>query len=256
MNSVATVQDVFIPPTDRETDIQFKERIIALYNTQPQGGSPADYALWSLDVINVGEAAIRKTYAYGGTGTVGAIGDLLLFVENASTDNLPKLPSQGQLDSIYTDNVPPTAGEPIVRQGVAVFDPDTTKPDSERGRMPVPGPFSVTIAGVTIEIVTLTITDLIVNSGENPTTVQNQINAALIASTFNVRPFVSGADDPNSQSDILSDSELSAVAINTLFGRQTFRSLTISLDGGSTFIDSKQYTFGEVPQLDIIYLTS
>lgn len=251
VDSQSTVNSIIEPPTDPETDQQFRLRIIAEYNTSPNGGSPSDYDKWSKDIVAVGEPPIRKTFAYGDNNNVGS---LLLFVENQSTDNTPQLPTQGQLDAIYTDNVPLGVGEPLIREGVVVFDPDTTLTLEERGRMPVPGPFIVTVSPISIQLVTVIITNLTLNTGENATNIQNTINAALIAYTYTVRPFVAGADDPNAQNDVLRSSDLSAVAKDVLFGRQGFKSLQISIDGGTTFLDEIIYTFGLVPNLDIQYV--
>lgn len=239
VNPIGEIESISQPPIDAETLEQYRGKAIQAYQAEPTGGSGADYRLWALDVPEV-----KTVFSYVKQSVAGT---LQVYVENVapeSTPNVPTLPVDATLDALYLEEV---TGE---RTGVFVLDPDTTKDLLDRGRLPV-GIFSVEMLKIIPIDIDIEITNLIV-PGSGAAEVQQRITDALLLFTYNIRPFVSGADDPNTKSDTLRQTDISAEVIKVLNDGETVDS--IELKEATVVFQTRLFTFGDVPNINILFL--
>jgi hypothetical protein len=169
VDSFGTIASEDVAPTEQESFEDYRNAVIQAYQFEPQGGAKTDYRLWAQDA-----AGVKNSFPYVTDGEPGKINLFIEATEADSTDG-KGTPSQAILDEV---------------EEVVEYDPDTTKPDSERGRRPM-GTFEIFFLpiepiAVDVEIVNLTDTGLL-------TTIQDAIKSFLL----DVRPFVDGADNPN-----------------------------------------------------------
>lgn len=92
----AVVSGILVTAADGETETAYRERVLAAYQTQPEGGSPVDYRAWAVAVDG-----IIKAYPYKGDP-----GEIDLYVEadpisSGSPDGIPTVAQrQSVLDAV------------------------------------------------------------------------------------------------------------------------------------------------------------
>jgi len=221
VNSFGTVSSVDTTPLEAETTEEYREKVIAAYRLESQGGAKTDYREWSADAQGV-----RKVYPYAKSGDPGIID---LYVEANPDDSTD---GYGTPSSAILDDV----------EEVVEFDPDTTKPLNERGRRPISA-FQINYLPVNVLPVDIEITNL------SDSSYISSIEDAIVSFLFNIRPFVDGADDPNDQqTDLLYETDIYGVVRSVLGNNATFESLTVEVDGNPITI--YEFTDGDIPYLD------
>jgi siroheme synthase (precorrin-2 oxidase/ferrochelatase) len=168
---------------------------------EPQGGSKSDYRIWASDA-----AGVRFVYPYIKDSDGGTV---QIFVESSDNGGIP---SQSILDDV---------------EEVINFDPDETRPLSERSRRPVQANLEVLpIDPIDVEI---NITGLVDSSTE----IREAIELNLIAFLNNIRPFVDGADLLRNKNDILFTARLQGVVTDVLSADNFFNDFNMLVDGGT-----------------------
>jgi len=201
---------LFQDPVDAETTQEFRNAILNAIQLEPQGGSKSDYRIWASDA-----AGVRFVYPYVKDGEAGTV---QVFVESSDNGGVP---TQSILDEV---------------KEVINFDPDETRPLSERSRRPIQVYLEVLpIDPVDVEI---NITGLIDSSTE----IRNAIELNLIAFLKNIRPFVDGADLLRNKNDILFVARLQGVVTDVLDADNFFNDFSMLIDGvtQTSFIFSKE----------------
>ena len=223
VDSFGEVIAIVDEPLEAETADEYRQKVIAAYRTEPQGGAKSDYMLWSLDAQGV-----RRSYPYVKDGESGVID---LYVEANPADSID---GNGTPSAAILDDV----------EEVVEFDPDVSKLLEERGRRPM-GTFQINFLPIVTLPVDVTITNL------SDTSFLTSIADAIVAFLFDIRPFIDGADNPNnSQQDLLYESDIYGVVRGVLGSQATFESLTVKVD--EVQISIYEFTDGDIPYLRIL----
>jgi len=218
VDSFADVDSVEVTPTEGETIEEYRATTIQSYQLEPQGGAKTDYRIWAQDA-----AGVREVYPYVEDGEPCKI---RLFVEANASDSTDGLgtPSQSILDDV---------------EEVAEYDPDTTKPDNERGRRPM-GTFEIYFVAIILNPVDVEITNL--SDTSYLTTITNSITAYLL----NIRPFIDGADNPNlAAKGKLYASDIVNIVRDVLGINATFDSVEMSVN--SIVYQQFEFDLGNIP---------
>jgi len=243
VDSEAEVVAIIEAANDEETLNTYRQRILQRFNTEPNGGSAGDYMLWVKDLPKVGVPEIHRIYVYTDPTNIG---NLLIYVENTSTNNTPTLATAEQKAAIYSDNSDTAAaGDIIVKDGVIVRNPDTTLSDYERARMPITVP-RVQIRDIAISPVTFTVNNLRYNDGDNVDTLKETITNNIKEYCYGIRPYIAGTDDPNNEKNTLEVSDVTTYVKTGLTGSQRFSSFVMK-NASSEVVDSIVYSLGTVP---------
>lgn len=218
VNSEATVNQESVSPIDEETIEDYRDVILQSFRIEAQGGSSADFRLWSLDAQGV-----RTSYPF-----TPLPGDVDLYVESTDNDGVP---TQTILDAV---------------QAVVEQDPDTTKPPEQRGRIPITV-FTIQYLPVTLIDVDIELTGFTGNVGDFQTRIEGIVNTYL----YDVRPYVAGVDLADNST--LFATRLSGVISNEIGLEANFEDLILTVDGN--IVDSFQFLEGNIPLLDTLTLT-
>lgn len=249
VNNDAEILSITEEANDEESLETYRARILQRFNTEPNGGSAGDYMLWVQDLPKVGVPEIRRVYVYTDPTKIG---NLLVYVENTSTTNLPTLATTEQKEAIYSDNsATAVSGDIIVRAGVIVRNPDTTLSDEERARMPVAVP-KVQIRDIAIREVEFIVNNLRYNDGDDEDTIKEIIFDNIKEYCYSIRPFIAGADDPNNEKNTLEVSDVTTYVKTGLTGNQRFSSFSMK-DASGNIVDSIVFTMGTVPNPTISF---
>jgi hypothetical protein len=216
----AIVTSVEERAVNAESIPEYKLKAEAAAREEPQGGAKVDYQLWSTDA-----AGVRRSYPYVKDGDTGLI-DLYVEANPESSVSGFGIPPQSMLDEV----------EIVVEK-----DPDTTKPNEDRGRRPATARRN--ILPIILNNVDVQIFDL------SDPTLLSSLESAIIAFLFTIRPFIDGADDIN---DSNSDKLYSSAIINVIIG--------ITQAAGASFGEVKmfvnddeltvyQFDLGNIPKL-------
>lgn len=224
VNDQVTVSSETVVPTAQETVENYRDEAIRSVQLEPQGGAASDYRQWSDDV-----AAVRFVYPFA---TSGQCGQIDLFVEANQADST---------DGKGT----PTATTLTDVESVVDFDPDTTRPQNERGRRPVN--VSVNYLAVTPQDVVITV--------NNPVNIDTDTQATILTDLRtvinDVRPFVAGADSIINRNDVLSITLIITTIQNALTGGQSFSGVTVTV-AGNPLTTSTQFFNGDIPFLQTL----
>lgn len=220
LDSFAEILSVDITATEAETLEAYRVKVIAAYQTEPQGGAKTDFRLWALDA-----AGVRDTYPYVVDGEPNTLD---MFVE-ATPDN--------STDGRGT----PSAAALLDVEEVVEYDPDTTKPDSERGRRPVTAwktnYLPIITAPVDVQVVGLTDAGFL-----------TQIADAITAKLYYIRPFIGGADNPGLlNKGRLYSADLTVIARDVIGVAASFDNLIMQVD--SVAVNSYEFDEGRIPYL-------
>lgn len=224
VNDQVTVTVETTVPTAEETIENYRDEAIRSVQLEPQGGSPGDYRQWSDDV-----AAVRFVYPFA---TSGQCGQVDLFIEANQADST---------DGKGT----PTATTLTDVESVVDFDPDTTRPQNERGRRPVN--VSVNYIAVTPQDVIITVNNPINIGTDTQATILTDLRTVI----NDVRPFVAGADSTTNRNDVLSITLIITTIQNALTGGQSFSGVTVTV-GGTPLTTSTQFFNGDIPFLQTL----
>ena len=223
VSSIATVLSEVVQPLDSENIEDYRQKGILAYQLEPQGGAGSDYIIWAGDAQGV-----LRSYPYARSGYTSEVN---LFIEATLADS--------------TDGKG-TPGAAILTEVEAVvnFDPDTTKPLTERGRRPLG--MIVNYLPITVQFVDIVITGY---EGLTPA-IETLIFNALTEDLKNVRPFVASANVLANKNDIISVPRLSFF-VQVAVPQSVYNSLSFSIDGTSI---AGAYVFqnGDIPYLNSI----
>lgn len=223
VDSSVEVVSESVQPLAAEDIEEYREKAIQAYQLEPQGGAASDYIIWSADAQGV-----RKAYPYARDGASNEINLFIEANEDDSTDG------RGTPGTAILDEV----------EEVVEFDPDTTKPLTERGRRPL-GVFKIHFLPISINLVDVEIVNY---QGLTPT-IQNQIELALQAAFKDIRPFVAGADVLADKNDILNVIKI-AFIIQDALPQSVYESLSFMVNGTeySTYV----FLDGDIPWLNSV----
>jgi hypothetical protein len=223
VSSIATVLSEVVQPLDSENIEDYRQKGILAYQLEPQGGAGSDYIIWSGDAQGV-----LRSYPYAKSGFTSEVN---LFIEATIADSTDGKGTPGA--AILTDV-----------EAVVNFDPDTTKPLTERGRRPLG--MIVNYLPITVQFVDIVITGY---EGLTPA-IETLIFNALTEDLKNVRPFVASADVLANKNDIISVPRLSFF-VQVAVPQSVYNSLSFSIDGSSI---AGAYVFqnGDIPYLNSI----
>ena len=223
VSSIATVLSEVVQPLNSENIEDYRQKGILAYQLEPQGGAGSDYIIWAGDAQGV-----LRSYPYARSGFTSEVN---LFIEATIADS--------------TDGKG-TPGAAILTEVEAVvnFDPDTTKPLTERGRRPLG--MIVNYLPITVQFVDIVITGY---EGLTPA-IETLIFNALTEDLKNVRPFVASANVLANKNDIISVPRLSFF-VQVAVPQSVYNSLSFSIDGTSI---AGAYVFqnGDIPYLNSI----
>lgn len=223
VDAVSTVTSEVIIPLAAEDLEDYRAKSIEAYQLEPQGGASSDYRIWSADAQSV-----KRVYPYAKSGFSN---EAEIFVEATIADSI---------DGKGT----PSAALLIEVEDVVEFDPDVSKPLSERGRMPMTV-FNIDFNPVAIREVDIEITNYTGLTAEIETSIFNAIESALA----DIRPFVSAADVLANQNDFISVFKL-IFLVQQAEPSSIFDSLVMKIDT----VSLSTFTFigGDIPHLNSI----
>jgi hypothetical protein len=223
VDSVVEVSSEVVQPLAAEDIEEYRAKAIQAYQLEPQGGAASDYIIWSADAQGV-----RKSYPYARDGASNEINLFIEANEDDSTDG------RGTPGTAILDEV----------EEVVEFDPDTTKPLTERGRRPL-GVFKIHFLPITVKLIDIEIVDY---QGLTPA-IEAQLETAIQTAFKDIRPFVAGADVLANKNDILNVIKI-AFIIQDALPQSVYDSLSFMVDGTefSTFV----FQDGDIPWLNSI----
>ncbi|WP_036384069.1 baseplate J/gp47 family protein [Muricauda sp. MAR_2010_75] len=220
VEQVVVVESVDEQPKEAEPISDYRQTVLDAFQLEPQGGARTDYRLWAADVQGV-----RRVYPYVKNGDSGTVQVFVEAAEGDSTDG-NGTPSQAILDEVAE---------------VIEFDPDDTRPTNERGRRPIQAILEV----LPIDLVPVDVT--VTGLDTDTTAIRQSIESNLKIYLSTVRPFISGADLPQNQNDVLYAARLSAVVTDILDSGNFFTDFTLEVNGvaGTSF----KFTGSNIPYL-------
>lgn len=219
-DGVAAYDATVTEPTDAETTEEYRAKVLQAFRLEPQGGAASDYILWGSDAVGV-----KAIYPYA---VSGAPNEVDVYVEATLADSTD---GKGTPTSTILSDV----------EDAIELDPDVTLPLSERGRRPL-GVFAVNVKPVVLVGV-----EVAFYSFENRTPEKDILLIATITDAiYSIRPFIAGADDPNTRNDILSRNYLISTVMAAL-PSAVFADLEMKFSGVPT--TSRQFDNGEIPWL-------
>ena len=222
VNQSAEVIAETIEPSAAETVEDYRKKALDAYRLEPQGGAATDYRLWSADAQGV-----KQTYPYAKSGSEYQIN---LYVEATVADSTD---GKGTPSALLLAAV----------EEVVEFDPDTTRPNSERGRRPLQA--IVNFLPIVPREVNIVINGLVGRTTEIETLISN----ALKEEINKVRPFVSACDVLSEKNDILDNNKIVATIFNTRPG-SIFGAINLTVDG--TTYTSYTFINGFIPHVNSI----
>lgn len=225
VNSIVTTLTEDTQPLAGEDIEDYRDKAIEAYRLEPQGGASSDYRIWSADAQGV-----RRVFPFAKTGFSNEIN---VFVEATIVDSI---------DGKGT----PTIGILTEVEEVIEFDPDISRPLTERGRRPL-GLFKANVEPIEVKTVDIEITNFI---GLTPTIQQNIITAVSVL-LDDIRPFVAGADVVEDKNDILSVNNLIFSVLEVIPNDTNFDTLTFKIDTVPVPV-SQLFENGDIPFLGVI----
>lgn len=222
VNAGATVLSETVTPTDAEDIEDYRNVVLLSYRIYPQGGAPADYRLWGLEV-----SGVKQIYPYAASGAANEINVFVEATTTASTDG-KGTPSSAMLSDVY--------------------DSIQSDPATGRGRRPL-GVFAVNCLPVVINTIQITINDSSIATSDQAT-----ITAALQAAVAGIRPFIAGADILSNKNDTLSNNIIINIILNAVPG-SIFTSVTmlVQVGGGPATPETvKSFDNGNIPYLSTV----
>ena len=222
VDSFSDVASVDVAPVAEEDIEEYRLNVIQAFRVEPQGGAKTDYMLWSQDA-----AGVRRSYPYAISGELGNIN---LYIEAFVSDS-----SDGKGT--------PTGAIKTDVEAVVEYDPDTTKPNYERGRRPM-GTFIINFLDITPLDVDVEIKDLTVGVDISA------ISTAIETFIYQIRPYINGGDPPADQNDRLYEADIYRIVRDVLLAGETFTSIELIVD--SVSVDLYTFENGDIPYLNSV----
>jgi len=210
VNSIVTVQTEAIEPQAAENIEDYRQKVINAFRLEPQGGSPADYRLWSTEVQGIVQA-----YPYAASGQTSVVN---LYLES---DEIDGVPTSQDLLNVQASIELPTADRP--------------------SRKPVTD--NVNYLPVTPLDVEITISDYVNLTVDKETFIQN----ALTEMFSNIRPFVGAIDVLADRNDYFDVNTVISQILLAVPG-SIFSSISITVDGSP--VNSFTFELGDIPNLN------
>lgn len=201
-------------PLSAESEASYRKAIIDSIQLEPQGGSKTDYRLWSADAQGV-----KNSFPYVKDGQAGTV---QIFIE-ATVD-----------DSIDGNGTPSAT---LLNQvaNVVEFDPDITKPLSERGRRPIQAILEV------LPIETNPVDVTIISLNESTVEIQNSIRENIKKHLEEIRPFVAGGDLARNRNDILYSAKVQSLVTDVIGSSNYFADFNLAVNG----VEQNSYLFSK-----------
>jgi uncharacterized phage protein gp47/JayE len=207
VDSFAVVDSIVTTPTEAEDIEDYRAKVIAAYQQEPQGGARIDYRLWSQEV-----AGVRTSYPYVKDGDAGVV-QLYVEAEIATSTDGRGTPSQSLLDDVEA-NIEPE------KIPMTVYDVEY---------------LAINTLPVDVQVLDLSDSGLL-----------SSISAAITAFLVDIRPFIDGADNANDRSDKLYFSDIFTVVRNTIGSSATFSNIVLKVDS-VTISSFYEFTNGDIP---------
>jgi hypothetical protein len=192
VDSFADVATIETSPTEAESEEEYRDTVIQAYREEPQGGARVDYKAWARDVPGV-----RDSYPYVKDGEAGVI-DLFIEANPADSTDGNGTPPQSILDDVEAEIEP--------------------------SKIPM-GTFDINylpVIPLAVDVEILNLSDL---------SFLTPIKNALIPVLFEIRPFIDGADDPNSRNkDKLYVADVVNVVRGVIGINATFDDVAVKVD--------------------------
>jgi uncharacterized phage protein gp47/JayE len=218
VNEQVTITAETIAPLSAEGLEVYRNEILQSFRLEPQGGAAADFRLWSFDADG-----IRTSYPYTKVNDATKT-NVEIFVEalpaNTDSGQLQGTPPQAMIDEV---------------EDVIELDPDTSKPNYKRGRVPLHAFIWEVKAVDVLEV------EIIINGFDDPGNHQAEIKSAIEERLYHTRPFVAAIESERERQDTISTN-------NIIFEIQNINP-RIRITGGVTLNVGTQagissYTFG------------
>lgn len=201
---------------DGESIEEYRRKALESYRLEPQGGSGADYRLWSLEIQGV-----KQAYPYATSGNNNEI-DLYIESTIADSSDGKGSPTLDMLDDVRDSIELPTSERPA-RKPLGVYD--------------------VNYYSITPLDVDITINDFVGWSME----IEEEIEAALIEVLSKIRPFVGSIDVVADKNSILSTNLIIQTILNTRAG-SVFGAIDLVVDGNIE--TNYEFLNGDIPYLN------
>ena len=101
--------DGLVGGRDGETDESFRERILDYRRNPPQGGSPAEYRRWALEVPGITRAYVRRATPEAGEVTVLVMAD-----DSVYANGIPSAALLAQVTAYLEDKAPGRSGLAVI----------------------------------------------------------------------------------------------------------------------------------------------
>jgi hypothetical protein len=222
VNSSVSVASNVIQPLSAETIEEYRIKVIASYQKEPQGGAVTDYILWSQDAQGV-----AQVYPYAKSGVSNQV-DLYVESNIADSTDGKGTPSSSMLLDV---------------ESVVNNEPDLTIPILERGRKPITvivNYLPVAIINVDIEIPSFTGLTADIQTG---------IFNALKSAISQIRPFVPGYNSVSTKNDVLDINKIIGIIITQQPGA-SFSAPVMKINGVP--LVTYQFAFGNIPYLNSV----
>jgi hypothetical protein len=205
------------PPVRAETIEQYRQKTMQAFRIEPNGGSAGDFRLWGLDVNGV-----VNIYPYTQVNPPSQT-NLEIFVE-ADPSNAPQGGLEGEA---------PNSMLQLVRDAIKK-DPDTSKSDVERARLPIAA-YNFEVKSVkALEI------EVKINGYDDPGNNKSEIEQALKRRAANTRPFIAGIDAVRERQDVLNVNNI-IFEIQNINPRIRFNSVDLIVNGNLQTDGSYQF---------------
>jgi uncharacterized phage protein gp47/JayE len=213
VDSIVTVALESVQPEASEDLEDYRRKAIDSFRLLPQGGSPADYRLWSSEV-----SGVVQTYPYTASGVTNQVN---LFIEADTVDGVP---TPTDLLNVEENIELPTATRPA--------------------RKPVTD--IVNYLPVTPRVIDINISSFIPTPS---VALQSLIYSAIQSKLSEIRPFVDSIDIVANRNDYFDINSIIATILEAQPG-SVFGAVTMDVDTIPT--SSITFTNGDIPQLGVI----
>lgn len=201
VSKTVTVASVINTASDAETEDAYRSRVLQRFQAKPQGGAEADYRAWGEEVDG-----IVSVFPYAGDNP----GEVDLFAEAtvASSGSEDGIPTSDQLAAVLT----------------------AVQYDEEGVPNRAPINHAINVLPITRVQLGATITGLVV---DDPTTVQDDIDAALDEYFRSLEPYIVGLSVPPRKDRALVADVGGVVSDVVRAANGTFGTITMTLNGGT-----------------------
>jgi len=220
------VSTVVTQPKASEDIEVYRQSILDAIQLEAQGGAKTDYRVWASDAQGV-----RKIYPYVKNGEPGVV---QIFTEATILDS--------------TDGFGTPSNTLLLEvEDVIDFDPDVSKPTSERGRRPMQA--TLEVLPINLIPVDIEITGL----NTDTASIRSSIDGNISNYIYTVRPFIDGGELLRNKNDVLYSSKLQGVASDVLENGNFFTNFVMKVDGNVE--TNYLFELGNIPFVNsIVYL--